>query len=623
MYTNLGFFRRDYNKSHSPKGSYELRLPKIQHFSSPNSNNMFNPGSFTYKNYASAPRLNYTNNIFSSNAHQGGSSSTRSFVSSFNTVSKPSNKQVLPKSNYINNSIFEIHQTGYNAQQVGYNNVIGIGFLITKSLALTANSVVPDENVAKRCVAYFVDNLTEPNSFDVELFFYTNIDLNLTVVGFNANPDSKKPRVPIGIREDFHLQPGDMISYHNSGNGHKSVSLVEDEMFIYTAGSYILPGMPLFTVDGKLQGFHHTCTSSYKFNQGTRIDVVVKNLFNVRNATYNPELKSIFNTQAAPLNSSSPRYANSNLLNESSQRSEGRYIYWVEWYNKNLYRYDIEQERWNKVHINNFDSFLSQESTEWSFNWGSRLIYSENSVFIIGGLGQNPQSPKTDVFEFLTEENELIRKKSMNERREGPGSVSTSKFIYALGGKYSYNSCERYSIQENRWDIIAPMNFGRYEPVAVAMNEEKFIYVIGGFPQDTVGKSIEKFDVFANHWDLVNINLAQAVINPGIIPVSNNKFAIFGGKYSKKVTVFEVLDNSRTELRFSEIESFFEAVETVYPMVHYKAEGKVFILKLVEGSAPKILFYSFGNLSNGDMDRGRNGFKLPPLSSRPNELGSY
>ena len=194
--------------------------------------------------------------------------------------------------------------------------------------------------------------------------------------------------------------------------------------------------------------------------------------------------------------------------------------------------------------------------------------------------------------------------------------------FYSFGGKYSYNSCESDFILENRWDIIAPMNFGRFEPVAVVMNEEKSIYVIGGFPQDTVGKSIEKFDVSGNHWDVININLAQAMIHPGIIPVSNNKFAIFGGKYSKKVVVFEVVENSRTELRFSEIGGFLEAVETVYPMVHYKAGGKVYILKLVEGSAPKILFYSFGNLSKGDMDASRKGFKLPPLGSRPYELGS-
>ena len=76
-------------------------------------------------------------------------------------------------------------------------------------------------------------------------------------------------------------------------------------------------------------------------------------------------------------------------------------------------------------------------------------------------------------------------------------------------------------------------------------------------------------------------------------------------------------------MRFSEIESIFSlAVEIFYSVGHCKAGEKVFILKLIEGSAPKILFYSFGNLSKGEIDRSRKGFDLPPLSSRPFELGS-
>jgi hypothetical protein len=504
-------------------------------------------------------------------------------------------------------SIFEIHRAGYTSN--GFGSASGIGFLITKSLALTASSVIPDESVAGKCFARFVDNLNEVHEFNCSSFFCCNKELNFTVLAFRINPDCKKPRLPIEFREEFVLRVGDAISYLNCGNSGKSVTSVDEETLIYTVGSPMLPGMPLFTLDGKLQGFHHTCTSSYRFNQGTRIDVVVRCLASLRSMTH-PELEGLFSMQSTtnlPLHSV-PGLSHPISLNQREDlliSDEGRYIYWVEWFNKNIYRYDIFLQKWAKVTIYNFEDFEVKERIGWTFNWGSRIVYTSASLFIIGGVGHEASATKSDVFELNLSTFELFRRKDMIEKREGPAVVTRGGFLYVLGGKYCFHSCEKYSFIENKWEIIAPMNFARYEPVAVVMNDERFIFVVGGAPAETVGKSIERFSFADNHWDVISVVLHSPVLHPAIFPISYRKFALLGGKYSKSVLVFDVGDGSSNEIVYQEIEKFPEPVETLYPPVHFKQENKIFIVKSQEGSAPQVLFYNFQNFHK---------VKLPPIT---------
>ena len=615
MYTNFGFFRKNYNKSQSPKSTSDLRLPKITPSYTSSPSNLYSPSSKSY-NFYSSPRLNYNSNIF--NPSPNLSKSTRNDQYSYNS-SRVATKIFLPKTNYMTYSIFEIHRAGYTNSSSGYGSASGMGFLITKSLALTANSVVPDESVASRCFAKFVDNLNEIHEFDCQTYFYSNKELNITILGFKINPECKKPRLPIEFREDFVLAVGESISYLNCGNAGRNVTAVDQEMMIYTAGNYILPGMPLFSVDGKLQGIHHTCTSSYRFNQGTRIDVVFKSLINVRNMMSHPELETLFGYSQAI----HPQALSTNAYPEVIAPDKGRFMYWVEWFNRNIYRYDISIERWARINISNMEEFLNKQNSDWSFAWGSRLVYANSSLYIIGGVGHEASATKSEVLQFDCESEEIYRKKDMLERREGPGVVACTRFIYVLGGKYSFNSCERFSITDNKWEMFSSMNYGRYQPVGVLMNDEKFIFVIGGHPEDTVGKSIEKYSIDSNNWEIINIVIDFPIINPGIVQVSHRKFALLGGKHSKSVMVFDVGDGNSNEIVRTEIEKFPEYIETVYPLVLYKQEYKVYMIKSQEGSAPKVMYYNFMNLLRLDENPKRT-LKVPNLSSKANELlGSY
>jgi hypothetical protein len=57
-------------------------------------------------------------------------------------------------------AIFEILVSGYNYNQVK-GHALGMGFLITDNLCITAHSVVPDEQFARRCIVRFPDKIYE------------------------------------------------------------------------------------------------------------------------------------------------------------------------------------------------------------------------------------------------------------------------------------------------------------------------------------------------------------------------------------------------------------------------------------------------------------------------------
>lgn len=634
MYTNRGFLHRSYGNNPSPRPNYHLQLPKIPHYSSPTS---YSPIMHSTKairdvahNYQSMPPYSRRSpdNIFAytSSYQSPNVSASKSYqnLNSYDNSKSPKSKQLEQalsiKTNHLAYSIFEIYGAGYSyTNKTGYGSPLGMGFLITKSLAITANSVISEEDMATRCFARFTDNAYETHNFDPNIFFYTNRDLNFTIIGFVINPESKRPKVPLEFREEFILKQGDYISYLNSGQSGRNVTVVEAVMFNYTAGTFILPGMPIFTNDWHLQGLHHTCTASYHFNQATRIDAILHVILTVRSIATHPELDLLLTDYVA------------NYARDDPKIDEGRYLYWVEWYNQNIYRYDIALDRWNKLKMTNLTEFIRNEHIDWSFNWGCRIVYLPGRIFIIGGVGRELSSTKSDVYEFRTDNKEIYRKKDMQERREGPAIVYKQNTIYVMGGKYSYNTCEKYTVGEDKWEMIAPMNYGRYEPVAVLMGNEKFIFVVGGFPQEHVGKSIERYDIFANHWDIVTLSLPYPVVHPGIFPVSPKKFAILGGRFCRAIIIVELADENLTKagetiyqdsIKVYEIDPLTEQIETVYPVVLFKQENKLYLMKSQEGAAPQIMFYYFKNFLNppNEVQEIKRVVKLPPLAAKPNEI---
>ncbi|OMJ84308.1 hypothetical protein SteCoe_14592 [Stentor coeruleus] len=633
MFTERRFFQREYENSPSPQPNYGSQIPKIIYKDSPSS--MFLPALRSTKNIkkdliGKRNGVEYfkhsDQNIFAyGNGKKTGkiqaSESYKNLSITDNLKKRKSallDRSLLMKTNYFLYSIFEIYGSGYSySTKIGYGSSMGIGFLISNTLAITSNTVIPHQDIGSKCFARFADNIYETHNFDANIFFYTNPDLNFTIIGFVANIGSKMPRMPLEIREDFVLKEGENVVYLDSGPNGKTVVGVEDETFSYAERVHIQSGMPIFTSDWHLQGLHHSYNSSYNLNQATRIDSIANTLFKSQEQFSHPDLDLLLTNYES-------RYQNPNQNLQESQ-----YIYFIEWYNRNIYTYNIELEKWGKLKISNLDDFLKNEQNNWNFNWGSRIVYLSNKIFILGGVSHEIYSAKSDVYELNIDTMEIFRKMDMNERREGLAAVYKQDYIYVMGGRYSYNTCERYSICEDKWEVMGQMNYGRYEHVAIIMAFEKLIFVVGGLPQENVGKIIERYDIVDDRWDVITMSLPYPVVHPGIFQVSGKKFALLGGRFCRAILIVELINSHLVMsqdfvysdcIRVYQIDPLPERIETVYPVILYKKENKLCLVKFQEGDAPKVIFYYIKNFHKppNTIQNYNKATNLPPIINRPN-----
>ena len=143
-------------------------------------------------------------------------------------------------------AIFEIHGTGYAYNTArGYGTPIGIGWMFTENLAITTHTVMANREIAKRCLARFPDNAHEVHQFAPGNFFYTNRNLNFTIIAVAV--DTYNRRYPLDVKVAFEMELGDPITYHNADMRPKVVRFIDEDSFRFSANGFILPGMPLFT----------------------------------------------------------------------------------------------------------------------------------------------------------------------------------------------------------------------------------------------------------------------------------------------------------------------------------------------------------------------------------------
>ena len=85
--------------------------------------------------------------------------------------------------------------------------------------------------------------------------------------------------------------------------------------------------------------------------------------------------------------------------------------------------------------------------------------------------------------------------------------------MYAIGGR-SINgvleSCERYSINMNRWEKIADLNQKRCSMPAIVF-EDSYIYIFGGYEGSGRMSSIEQYDVTHDQWSILPVKFPLSI----------------------------------------------------------------------------------------------------------------
>lgn len=619
MYTNRGFLKRDLHqlsrKSPSP--------PKPFRSASRSPTRLFLPPSSLTPPPPNKKPIQHDNIFRTFDDRKSSRNDTDSFSSlssqnySFSNITRPNLRPSFEVSEQMNNfytqnssyesynavdvkqpkaykidSVFEIYQDDDPINNQA--SPIGAGFLITSNLAITLNDIIPTQRIASLCTARFLDFEYQIHNLDPDTCFLTNRSCNFTIIGFKYNRKSHKSRVPIEIREDFKLRMGSTVLYYEAMIP-KVVTALDHQTFSFSSHKYILPGSPIFDRYWKLQGIQISNSVSFKQNTATRIDLILHTIHKYLTHSPHPDLDLLFsNSSDIPILQPSQHY-----------ELDLRYMFWIQGLTRYIYRYDIELNRWNTAMIDNMTSFLSGETNDWCFPMNYRIVYSVSSVFIIGGKSNDLASLSSDVYEYEPESKSLYRRASMIEKRESCAVVYLSGCIYVMGGKYAYNSCEKYVIGQDAWTKFPSLNHGRYEATATIMTNSKDIYIIGGLPLEDVANKIERFSFERYRWEVLSIKLPEPIYKPAIFPVSSYKLAIIGGHLSTSVSILK-LNTSNPSL--IPIEHLTESIETQFPVIYHRMKDCLYILKESSKKLPQVLYYPISNLQRIPTDL--------PLSSK-------
>lgn len=485
------------------------------------------------------------------------------------------------KTNCIFN-VYGVETIAGSAGGVGAKRFLGMGFLVTRNLGLTAYVTLPSEGYASRAAICFLDS---PQAFyrcNPADFFFAHKDLKFTIFAIERR-DARDRRLPLPLHSYFTLRGGDPVVIFYTSVETKTVLLLEDHMFSYVTGHDLPQGLPVFDYLWDLQGVLHT-TTSYKVNQATRVDVIYNFMLSVRHMVSHPELDMMLETNSYEPPDQAP-------IAIPAERKQ-QYLYWFEWFTRNIYKYEVSTERWTRSEPTNMRELDSMNI--WYFLWNSRICYLPNgNVAIVGGVSDQRGTIKNEALIYRSNDNTIHKLPNMIEAREACAVVSTDKRLYALGGKYPMSTCEMFAFEGYSWSVLAPMKYGRYDHCACVVPNDKHIYVAGGMPAELVGKCVERYDTEFNSWEVLELSLPDAYVHHGIVPLSTKKIAILGGKHTKRVSVLEITQTqvdrhfvprlSQPSHKLLEAPSLPDLLETIFPPVISEETDSIILMCGREG----------------------------------------
>lgn len=238
-----------------------------------------------------------------------------------------------------------------------------------------------------------------------------------------------------------------------------------------------------------------------------------------------------------------------------------KYLHWFEWSKRKLNVYNIVTNTTGTIDLDIHFKIPS---------FSRSIMLPNGLIFLMGGEEPEYVSRK-EVYMFDTTANDrkLHLKAPMVHKKFDFTLAYLNGHIYVICGKDSssevVDTCEKYSVEENQWSMIAPVRKKRYAASALGFSNNK-IYLFGGRSDynNMMVNEIEEYCAFRNEWTILNVknvNLWNPVEVCACIQISEDKILIFGGsdahiKDSASSLIFNVKDYSiekRSDLKKAQV----------------------------------------------------------------------
>ena len=209
--------------------------------------------------------------------------------------------------------------------------------------------------------------------------------------------------------------------------------------------------------------------------------------------------------------------------------------------------YNLSSKNWKCIPYQNEIS----EKIMYQKNCAVSLIPGEK-MLITGGYDVLSKEISNSVFQInIYNINDIKMIKPMRIKRHSHSCVFLSNNIYCIGG-YGYNmdksnpstsktislkSCEKYDIITKEWKPIKELNSARAFFGNCIYNDN--IFVFGGYDNENILSSIEKYEPITDIWITYHIKLPIKIAELGVINYNNKFIFLLGGVDENK----NLLDN--------------------------------------------------------------------------------
>jgi len=186
--------------------------------------------------------------------------------------------------------------------------------------------------------------------------------------------------------------------------------------------------------------------------------------------------------------------------------------------NKTVIKHDLKKNLWS---YHQFD--------ENAFRIELFAFCSYNNLLILSG-GIDPVfgeiTKKTFIFNY--EDKSLVEKSQMRNARYKHLIMVLGNVAYCMGGcskgEIGIKNCEKYLINEDKWEGLAPLKVKRSFIRGTLSNCNNFIYILGGNDENSnLIIFIEKYDIMNDCWGLINISNELVITNACKLLLLNKK----------------------------------------------------------------------------------------------------